>query len=92
MPQPMIPTMAPPVVIVPQPIQHEYQWQYIDLKGICRGPFSQAAMCKWYMNGQLPVNLKIKLFGQDKDFYPLTVRWQAAQPNIPFSVPPPGGF
>lgn len=63
MPQPMMPAMTQPVVIFPQQIQHEYQWQYIDLKGICRGPFSQAAMYKWYMNAQLPANLKIKLFG-----------------------------
>ncbi|CAL6011846.1 GYF_domain-containing protein [Hexamita inflata] len=68
--------------------QRSFQWQYIDLKGVVRGPFDQQLMAGWYSKRQLPEDLKIKLFGTDQDFNPLNMRW-AGQPAFQ-GFPPQG--
>lgn len=93
-PQMLPPGTANPFVVQPGPQpfkQAEPQWQYIDIQGTVQGPFPQSSMRAWYMNKQLPPDLKIRVYEQETEFLPLELRWAPVikQGQAPFSCQPP---
>lgn len=60
-------------------------WEYLDPKGIKRGPFTGQRMIQWHEHGMLPEDLNVR-HGLSMPFVPINELFRP--PNLPFRTKP----
>ncbi|GKT27753.1 hypothetical protein ADUPG1_000157, partial [Aduncisulcus paluster] len=61
------------------------QWEYIDTSGKIQGPYNNARMAGWFKRSLFKQSLLVKQV-QEKDFFPLSLRFPGV---VPFALPIP---